>query len=174
MSASSGRAASTSALGRSRSSRRAPMLKRLHNQPGVVDYKTEILGRGASREDAARSSGPRWSAAAICPLDGHVNSLRLFAPCTGARHRGRRLPAEPPCREHRPPRRRVPADDGQGRDPRGQGRAGGRQRQHAAGADGRARGADAARSAGRSSSPSGCGRFCTIPSPPCARPTKAP
>ena len=159
---------------RRRSSKRAATsLKRLHNQPGIVDYKTEMLDHGQVAK-MLPDIGPEVVGASYCPLDGHVNSLRLFrALHTAINARGvTYLPS------HRV--ENITQDGGefrlataQGRDPRRQGRARRRQRQHAAGADGRARGAGAARSAGRSSSPSGCGRSSTIPSSPCARPTRA-
>src|SRR5215471_14485469 len=56
---------------------RAAMLKRLHNQSAMVRYDYEIL-------DAARvramlpQVGPEVAGASYCPLDGHVNSLRLL------------------------------------------------------------------------------------------------
>lgn len=56
---------------------RANVLKRLHNQPGIVEYKTEIL----DHSQVARmlpDIGPEVVGASYCPLDGHVNSLRLF------------------------------------------------------------------------------------------------
>jgi glycine/D-amino acid oxidase-like deaminating enzyme len=56
---------------------RAGVLTRLHNQPGIVEYKTEILDHG----QVARmlpDIGPEVVGASYCPLDGHVNSLRLF------------------------------------------------------------------------------------------------
>jgi glycine/D-amino acid oxidase-like deaminating enzyme len=56
---------------------RAKNLKRLHNQPGIVDYKTEML----DHSQVARmlpDIGPEVVGASYCPLDGHVNSLRLF------------------------------------------------------------------------------------------------
>jgi glycine/D-amino acid oxidase-like deaminating enzyme len=56
---------------------RANVLKRLHNQPGIVDYKTEIMDRG----QVARmlpDIGPEVVGGSFCPLDGHVNSLRLY------------------------------------------------------------------------------------------------
>src|ERR1700754_1899335 len=56
---------------------RATILKRLHNQPGIVDYKTEIL----DHSQVARmlpDIGPEVVGASYCSLDGHVNSLRLF------------------------------------------------------------------------------------------------
>jgi len=56
---------------------RANILKRLHNQPGIVDYKTEILGRGDVQK-MLPDIGPEVAGGSYCPLDGHVNSLRLF------------------------------------------------------------------------------------------------
>ena len=56
---------------------RAANLRRLHNQPGIVDYKTEML----DRSEIARmlpDIGPEVVGGSFCPLDGHVNSLRLF------------------------------------------------------------------------------------------------
>ena len=46
------------------------------------------------------TSGPRWSGGSYCPLDGHVNSLRLFRALHTAHQRARRaLPAEPSRRD---------------------------------------------------------------------------
>jgi glycine/D-amino acid oxidase-like deaminating enzyme len=53
------------------------MLKRLHNQPAMVSYPYEIL----DHEGVARllpQIGPDVVGGSFCPLDGHVNSLRLF------------------------------------------------------------------------------------------------
>ena len=56
---------------------RATILKRLHNQPGIVDYKTEILDH-AEVAKMLPDIGREVVGASYCPLDGHVNSLRLF------------------------------------------------------------------------------------------------
>jgi glycine/D-amino acid oxidase-like deaminating enzyme len=56
---------------------RANTLKRLHNQPGVVDYKTEILDH-AQIAKMLPDIGPEVVGGSYCPFDGHVNSLRLF------------------------------------------------------------------------------------------------
>src|SRR5258708_14439605 len=56
---------------------RATVLKRLHNQPGIVDYKTEILDH-AQVARMLPDIGPEVVGGSYCPLDGHVNSLRLF------------------------------------------------------------------------------------------------
>jgi glycine/D-amino acid oxidase-like deaminating enzyme len=56
---------------------RATAVKRLHNQPGIVEYKTEIL----DRTEVAKmlpDIGPEVVGGSYCPLDGHVNSLRLL------------------------------------------------------------------------------------------------
>ena len=56
---------------------RAGNLKRLHNQPGIVDYKTEILDRTEIAK-MLPDIGPDVVGGSYCPLDGHVNSLRLL------------------------------------------------------------------------------------------------
>lgn len=56
---------------------RANILRRLHNQPGVVEYKTEIMDR-AQVVKMLPDIGPEVVGGSYCPLDGHVNSLRLF------------------------------------------------------------------------------------------------
>ena len=77
MSASSGRAASICRCRRRELEARANSLKRLHNQPGIVDYKTEILDH-AQVAKMLPDIGPEVVGGSYCPLDGHVNSLRLF------------------------------------------------------------------------------------------------
>ncbi|HRD77530.1 MAG TPA: FAD-dependent oxidoreductase [Hyphomicrobiaceae bacterium] len=57
--------------------KRRDMLRRLHNQPGAADYKVEILDRRAV-ERMLPGVGPDVVGGTYCPLDGHVNSLRLF------------------------------------------------------------------------------------------------
>lgn len=56
---------------------RANNLKRLHNQPGIVDYKTEILDHDQVKK-MLPDIGPEVVGGSFCSLDGHVNSLRLF------------------------------------------------------------------------------------------------
>jgi len=56
---------------------RANSLKRLHNQPGIVDYKTDIMDH-AQVAKMLPDIGPEVVGGSYCPLDGHVNSLRLF------------------------------------------------------------------------------------------------
>jgi len=56
---------------------RADAVRRLHAQPGIVDYKTEILGH-AEVKKMLPDIGPEVVGGSYCALDGHVNSLRLF------------------------------------------------------------------------------------------------
>ena len=56
---------------------RAAILQRLHNQPGIVDYQTEILDH-AQVAKMLPTIGPEVVGVCYCALDGHVNSLRLF------------------------------------------------------------------------------------------------
>ena len=55
---------------------RALQLRRLHNQPGIATYKTEIVDR-ARLEASLPGLGPDVVGGSYCPLDGHCNSLRL-------------------------------------------------------------------------------------------------
>ena len=153
------------AVGGASSRARASMLKRLHNQPGIADYKTEILDRAQVGGHACPASAPRSSAAATARSTATCNSLRLFRALHTALSSARRaLSAEPSRRAHRRTsggefRLRTP----QRRDPRRQGRARRRQRQHAAGADGRASTRRCSPSAARSSSPSALQPFLHHP-----------
>ncbi len=56
---------------------RANVLMRLHNQPAMVRYSYEILDRNAVKA-MLPEIGPDVAGASYCPLDGHVNSLRLL------------------------------------------------------------------------------------------------
>jgi glycine/D-amino acid oxidase-like deaminating enzyme len=56
---------------------RALQLKRLHNQPGIVQYATEILDAAAVRR-MLPDIGPEVVGGSYCPLDGHVNSQQLL------------------------------------------------------------------------------------------------
>jgi glycine/D-amino acid oxidase-like deaminating enzyme len=68
--------------------RRALQLRRLHNQPGMVRYKTEILNRSRLMP-MLPSLGPDVVGASYCPLDGHCNTLRLYCALhTALRNRG--------------------------------------------------------------------------------------
>lgn len=65
------------ALGEEELEQRSLLLKRLHNQPGAVDYKMEILGRDQVAKMLPHI-GPEVAGGSFCPYDGHVNSLRTF------------------------------------------------------------------------------------------------
>jgi glycine/D-amino acid oxidase-like deaminating enzyme len=56
---------------------RAQQMKRLHNQPGITDTKTEIMDR---QRIAAMlpEIGPEVVGGSYCPFDGHCNSLKLY------------------------------------------------------------------------------------------------
>ncbi|TXL75383.1 FAD-binding oxidoreductase [Vineibacter terrae] len=56
---------------------REAMLKRLHNQPAMQRYDWEIVDRERLRRMLPQI-GPEVVGASYCPLDGHVNSLRLL------------------------------------------------------------------------------------------------
>ena len=56
---------------------RATNLRRLHNQPGIADYRTENMDH-AQVAKMLPDIGPEVVGGSFCPLDGHVNSLRLF------------------------------------------------------------------------------------------------
>lgn len=55
----------------------AGLLRRLHNQQGMVPYDYEVVDRRRLEAMLPRI-GPDVVGATYCPLDGHVNSLRLF------------------------------------------------------------------------------------------------
>ncbi len=56
--------------------RRASLL-RMHNQPGWIPYPWEVLDRAALLPEFP-GLGPEVVGGLFCPLDGHVNSLKLF------------------------------------------------------------------------------------------------
>jgi hydrogen cyanide synthase HcnC len=56
---------------------RANTMRRLHNQPRMMQYPYEILERGAV-EKMLPQIGPEVVGGSYCPLDGHCNSLRLL------------------------------------------------------------------------------------------------
>ncbi|GGF57426.1 FAD-dependent oxidoreductase [Azorhizobium oxalatiphilum] len=57
--------------------KRAALLQRLHNQPHMLRYDYEIMDR--SRIEAMLPEiGPEVVGGSYCPLDGHVNSLKVF------------------------------------------------------------------------------------------------
>ena len=56
---------------------RAVQLKRLHNQPGIIQYETQILS-AAEVKRMLPDVGPEVVGGSYCPLDGHVNSQQLL------------------------------------------------------------------------------------------------
>ena len=56
---------------------RANAMKRLHNQPRMMQYPYEMMERGAV-EKMLPQIGPEVVGGSYCPLDGHCNSLRLL------------------------------------------------------------------------------------------------
>lgn len=62
---------------------RKQSMRRLHNQPGLTPYPLEFLERHEI-EKMLPGIGPEVVSGSYCPLDGHVNSLRLLR----ALHRG--------------------------------------------------------------------------------------
>jgi hydrogen cyanide synthase HcnC len=57
--------------------KRRGALIRMHNQPGWIPYDWEVLDRAALAREFP-DLGPEVVGGLYCPLDGHVNSLRLF------------------------------------------------------------------------------------------------
>ncbi|TCZ51922.1 NAD(P)/FAD-dependent oxidoreductase [Roseicella aquatilis] len=57
--------------------RRRLYFHRLHNQPEMIPYDYEILDH-AELKRRLPEIGPEVAGGSYCPLDGHVNSLRLF------------------------------------------------------------------------------------------------
>ncbi|MDX2158980.1 MAG: FAD-dependent oxidoreductase [Hyphomicrobiaceae bacterium] len=74
---------------------RAQTLRRLHNQPHMVGYETNMLGAAEIRR-MLPAVGPEVVGGSYCPLDGHVNSQGLLkALHTGlARHGARYQPGQ--------------------------------------------------------------------------------
>ena len=56
---------------------RRETMVRLHNQPDMVRYPYEVLDHDETRRRLP-AIGPEVVGSIYCPLDGHVNSLRLF------------------------------------------------------------------------------------------------
>ena len=67
----------TLALSDEEMQRRMDMTRRLHNQPDMVKYPYEILDHAETRKRLP-AIGRDVVGSIYCPLDGHVNSLRLF------------------------------------------------------------------------------------------------
>ena len=57
--------------------RRVAQMRRLHNQPEMIPYPYEVLDHAATKE-LLPEIGPQVAGSIYCPLDGHVNSLKLF------------------------------------------------------------------------------------------------
>jgi hydrogen cyanide synthase HcnC len=57
--------------------RRLAQMKRLHNQHDMARYPYEILDHAGTKK-LLGEIGPQVAGAIYCPLDGHVNSLKLF------------------------------------------------------------------------------------------------
>lgn len=57
--------------------KRQAALIRMHNQPGWIPYDWEVLDR-TQLAKVLPDIGPEVVGATYCPIDGHVNSLRLF------------------------------------------------------------------------------------------------
>jgi glycine/D-amino acid oxidase-like deaminating enzyme len=72
---------------------RANALKRLHNQPDMVPFEYHMLDH-AQVEKMLPQIGPEVVGASFCPLDGHVNALRLLRALHVGfqRHGGRYFP----------------------------------------------------------------------------------
>ncbi|WP_029002685.1 NAD(P)/FAD-dependent oxidoreductase [Azorhizobium doebereinerae] len=84
------------ALSEAELEKRKGLLQRLHNQPRMHSYDYEIMDH--SRVKAMLPEiGPQVVGASYCPLDGHVNSLRLFRALHTAMERAgvRYLPNHP-------------------------------------------------------------------------------
>ena len=64
------------ALSEAELSDRADALRRLHNQPGIVSYSTEIVERRRLQR-MLPDLGPGVVGGSYCALDGHCNSLKL-------------------------------------------------------------------------------------------------
>jgi hydrogen cyanide synthase HcnC len=57
--------------------RRIAQMKRLHNQHDMARYPFEVLDQAGTRK-LLPDIGPEVAGGIYCPLDGHVNSLKLF------------------------------------------------------------------------------------------------
>lgn len=57
--------------------KRVTAMRRLHNQEGLADFPYEVLGRAETKRRLP-DVGQEVVGALYSPLDGHVNSLRLF------------------------------------------------------------------------------------------------
>src|SRR5688572_21736326 len=57
--------------------KRVLQMKRLHNQPEMLGYPFDVLDHKATKA-LLPEIGPQVAGSIYCPLDGHVNSLKLF------------------------------------------------------------------------------------------------
>ncbi len=57
--------------------RRVAQMRRLHNQPEMIPYPYEVLDHARTKA-LLPEIGPEVAGSVYCPLDGHVNSLKLF------------------------------------------------------------------------------------------------
>jgi len=57
--------------------RRVAQMRRLHNQPEMIPYPYEMLDHAETKK-LLPDIGPEVAGSIYCPLDGHVNSLKLF------------------------------------------------------------------------------------------------
>jgi octopine oxidase subunit B len=57
--------------------RRVTQMRRLHNQPEMIPYPYEVLDHARTKA-LLPEIGPQVAGSIYCPLDGHVNSLKLF------------------------------------------------------------------------------------------------
>jgi hydrogen cyanide synthase HcnC len=74
------------ALSESEMEKRIEWMRRLHNQPDMVGYPYEVLDHAETKRRLP-AIGPSVVGSIYCPLDGHVNSLRLFRSLHTALHR---------------------------------------------------------------------------------------
>ena len=64
-------------LSESEQERRVAQMRRLHNQPEMIPYPYEVLDHTRTKT-LLPEIGPQVAGSICCPLDGHVNSLKLF------------------------------------------------------------------------------------------------
>jgi hydrogen cyanide synthase HcnC len=77
--------------------RRIAQMKRLHNQHDMARYPYEVLDHSGTKK-LLPDIGPQVAGGIYCPLDGHVNSLKLFAMVrTGRSRRSHRAAAHSFC-----------------------------------------------------------------------------
>jgi hydrogen cyanide synthase HcnC len=64
-------------LSDSEQEQRVAQMRRLHNQPEMIPYPYEVLDHARTKA-LVPEIGPEVAGSIYCPLDGHVNSLKLF------------------------------------------------------------------------------------------------